>query len=70
MRSARSAFDPDCAAFADRSGERHRHFLLCTAGGALALAALDYAAFAEPGRDADHILSVAAVLIFAAPPVF
>ncbi|MBF6987887.1 MULTISPECIES: MFS transporter [Cupriavidus] len=56
------------ARHSDRTGERHRHFLLCTAGGALALAALTL----HPSSLAMMlaILSVAAVLIFAALPVF
>ncbi|MDQ0142317.1 MFS transporter [Cupriavidus necator] len=56
------------ARHSDRTGERHRHFLLCTAGGALALAALT---LPLPGLATMlAILSVAAVLIFAALPVF
>ncbi|MDF3836042.1 MFS transporter [Cupriavidus basilensis] len=56
------------ARHSDRRGERHRHFLACTAGGALALALLtlhlpSFAAMLA-------ILSVAAVLIFAALPIF
>lgn len=52
----------------DRTGERHRHFLACTVGGALALAALTL----HPPSFAAMLalLSVAAVLIFAALPVF
>jgi len=56
------------ARHSDRSGERHRHFLLCTAGGALALAALTLHLHSLAAMLA--ILSVAAVLIFAALPVF
>lgn len=56
------------ARHSDRSGERHRHFLLCTAGGALALAALTLHPSSLAAMLA--ILSVAAVLIFAALPVF
>jgi len=52
----------------DRTGERHRHFLACTVGGALALASLTL----HPPSFAVMLglLSVAAVLIFAALPVF
>ncbi len=56
------------ARHSDRSGERHRHFLLCTAGGALALAALTLHLHSLAAMLA--ILSAAAVLIFAALPVF
>ncbi|MBP0631579.1 MFS transporter [Cupriavidus sp. AcVe19-1a] len=56
------------ARHSDRTGERHRHFLLCTAGGALALAALTLHPTSLAMMLA--ILSVAAVLIFAALPVF
>jgi len=52
----------------DRLGERHGHFLCCTAGGALALAALT---LHVPSLGVSlAILSVAAVLIFAALPIF
>lgn len=52
----------------DRLGERHGHFLCCTAGGALALAALT---LHVPSLAVSlAILSVAAVLIFAALPIF
>ncbi|MGO4307355.1 MFS transporter [Cupriavidus sp. RAF12] len=52
----------------DRRGERHGHFLFCTAGGALALAALT---LHVPSLGISlAILSVAAVLIFAALPIF
>ncbi len=56
------------ARHSDRRGERHRHFLACTAGGALALAALTL----HPSSFGVSlaILSVAAVLIFAALPIF
>lgn len=52
----------------DRRGERHGHFLACTTGGALALAALTL----HPSSLAVSlgILSVAAVLVFAALPIF
>jgi len=56
------------ARHSDRCGERHRHFLLCTAGGALALAALTLHLSSLAAMLA--ILSIAAVLIFAALPVF
>ncbi len=56
------------ARHSDRTGERHRHFVLCTAGGALALAALTLHLPSLASMLA--ILSVAAVLIFAALPVF
>lgn len=52
----------------DRTGERHRHFLACTTGGAIALAALT---LHLPSFGASlALLSVAAVLIFAALPIF
>ncbi|PLQ02246.1 MFS transporter [Cupriavidus pauculus] len=52
----------------DRLGERHGHFLCCTAGGALALAALT---LHVPSLAVSlAMLSVAAVLIFAALPIF
>jgi len=52
----------------DRRNERHGHFLVCTTGGALALAALTL----HPSSFAVSLglLSVAAVLIFAALPIF
>jgi D-galactonate transporter len=56
------------ARHSDRKGERHRHFVLCTAGGALALAALTLHLPSLAAMLA--ILSVAAVLIFAALPIF
>lgn len=52
----------------DRLGERHGHFLCCTAGGALALVALT---LHVPSFGVSlAILSIAAVLIFAALPIF
>ena len=56
------------ARHSDRRGERHGHFLACTTGGALALAALTL----HPSSFAVSLglLSVAAVLIFAALPIF
>jgi len=52
----------------DRLRERHGHFLCCTAGGALALLALT---LHVPSLGVSlAILSVAAVLIFAALPIF
>lgn len=52
----------------DRLGERHRHFLCCTAGGALALVALT---LHVPSLGVSlAILSAASVLIFAALPIF
>jgi D-galactonate transporter len=52
----------------DRRNERHGHFLVCTTGGALALAALTL----HPSSLAVSLglLSIAAVLIFAALPIF
>ncbi|MBG7619059.1 MFS transporter [Herbaspirillum sp. AP02] len=52
----------------DRRNERHGHFLVCTTGGALALAALTL----HPSSLAVSLglLSLAAVLIFAALPIF
>lgn len=56
------------ARHSDRTGERHKHFLLCCCGGALALALLT---LRLPHFGAMlAILSVAAVLIFAALPIF
>jgi nitrate/nitrite transporter NarK len=52
----------------DRRGERHRHFLACTAGGALALALLTLHPHSFAAMLA--LLSVATVLIFAALPIF
>jgi D-galactonate transporter len=56
------------ARHSDRRGERHGHFLACTTGGAVALAllTLHVSSFAVMLT----LLSVAAVLIFAALPVF
>jgi D-galactonate transporter len=56
------------ARHSDRSGERRRHFAVCTIGGgiALALLTLHLSSFAAMLA----ILSVAAVLIFAALPIF
>ncbi len=52
----------------DRLGERHGHFLCCTAGGALALMALT---LHVPSLGVSlAILSAASVLIFAALPIF
>ncbi|WP_416051013.1 MFS transporter [Cupriavidus basilensis] len=56
------------ARHSDRRGERHRHFVACTVGGALALALLtlhlpSFAAMLA-------LLSAACVLIFAALPIF
>ncbi|WP_244285723.1 MFS transporter [Caballeronia concitans] len=52
----------------DRMGERRRHFAFCTIGGGLALAALTLHLDSFPAMLA--ILSAAAVLIFAALPIF
>ncbi|WP_250453068.1 MFS transporter [Caballeronia sp. ATUFL_M2_KS44] len=52
----------------DRMGERRRHFAFCTIGGGIALAALTLHLDSFPAMLA--ILSAAAVLIFAALPIF
>ncbi|UIN22016.1 MFS transporter [Herbaspirillum frisingense] len=56
------------ARHSDRRNERHGHFLVCTTGGALALVALTL----HPSSLAVSLalLSLAAVLIFAALPIF
>ena len=56
------------ARHSDRHGERHRHFLFCATGGALALASLTL--HLSSLAVMLGILSVAAALIFAALPVF
>ncbi|TCK39071.1 D-galactonate transporter [Paraburkholderia sp. BL8N3] len=56
------------ARHSDRVRERRKHFAFCTIGGAIALAALTLHLPSFPAMLA--ILSVAAVLIFAALPIF
>jgi MFS family permease len=56
------------ARHSDRVRERRKHFAFCTIGGAIALAALTLHPPSFPAMLA--ILSVAAVLIFAALPIF
>jgi len=56
------------ARHSDRRAERHRHFLFCTVGGALALAALTLHLPSFGAMLA--LLSLACVLIFAALPIF